>query len=44
MPPLPPAPNVLVIQLKFTVGRANVLSRLHMRYTSAAPSRDQLNS
>jgi len=40
----PPAPNVLVVQLKFTVGRANVLSCVHVRYTSAFPSRDQLNN
>jgi hypothetical protein len=43
MPPLPSVPNVLVIQLKFTVGRANVLSRVHVRYASAAPTREDLN-
>jgi hypothetical protein len=43
MPPLPSVPNVLVIQLKLTVGRANVLSRVHVRYASAAPSREDLN-
>jgi hypothetical protein len=42
MPPLPSVPNVLVIQLKFTVGRANVLSRVHVRYASAAPSREDV--
>jgi hypothetical protein len=43
MPPLPSVPNVLVIQLKFTVGNANVLSRVNVRYVSAAPRRDDLN-
>jgi hypothetical protein len=43
MPPLPSVPNVLVIQLKFTVGNANVLSRVHVNYASDAPSRDDLN-
>jgi hypothetical protein len=42
MPPLPSVPNVLIIQLKFTVGRANVLSRVHVRYASAPPSRTDL--
>ena len=44
MPPLPSVPNVLVIQLKFTVGNANVLSRVHVRNASASPSRDDLNA
>ena len=43
MPPLPSVPDVLVIQLKFTVGKANVLSRVHVSYASAVPSRDDLN-
>jgi len=43
MPPLPSVPHVLVIQLKFIVGNANVLSRGHVSYASAAPSRDDLN-
>jgi hypothetical protein len=42
MPPLPPTPNVLVMQLNFAVTRASVLSRVHVKYTSAAPSRDDL--
>jgi hypothetical protein len=43
MPPLPDIPNVLVVQLKFRVGNANVLSRVHLRYASAEPSRHDLN-
>jgi hypothetical protein len=43
MPPLPDIPNVLVVQLKFMVGNANVLSRVHLRYASDAPSRNDLS-
>ena len=42
MPPLPPVPNVLVIQMKFTVGNANVMSRVNVRYVSASPTRNDL--
>jgi hypothetical protein len=42
MPPLPPVPNVLVIQMKFTVGNANVISRVNVRYVSDAPTRNDL--
>jgi hypothetical protein len=42
MPPLPSVPDVLNIQLKFTVGRANVLFRVHLRYASSPPSRNDL--
>ncbi|MGO9788999.1 MAG: hypothetical protein ACLP8S_05555, partial [Solirubrobacteraceae bacterium] len=42
-PPLPDVPNVLAIELKFTVGHANVLSRVHVNYASAAPTRHILN-
>jgi hypothetical protein len=38
MPPLPDVPNVLAIELKFTVGHANVISRVHVNYASAAPT------
>jgi hypothetical protein len=43
MPPLPDVPNVLAIDLKFTVGNANVLSRVHVNYASAAPTSHTLN-
>jgi hypothetical protein len=43
MPPLPDIPNVLVVQLRFKVGNANVLSRVHLRYASPEPSRSDLN-
>jgi hypothetical protein len=43
MPPLPSVPNVLVIQLKFMVGNANVLSRVHVRCASGTPSRDEVS-
>ncbi|MGO9976201.1 MAG: hypothetical protein ACLP01_26040 [Solirubrobacteraceae bacterium] len=43
MPPLPDVPNVLSIELKLTVGDANVLSRVHVNYASAAPTRHILN-
>jgi hypothetical protein len=42
MPPLPDVPNVLAIELQATVGPANVLSRLQVRYASAAPTRQVL--
>ncbi len=43
MTPLPSIPDVLVIQLKFKVGNAKVLSRVHVRYAPGGPSRDDLN-
>ncbi|HEX3801237.1 MAG TPA: hypothetical protein VHV75_00195 [Solirubrobacteraceae bacterium] len=42
MPPLPPVPNVLAIQMKFTVGNANVISRVNVRYASDPPTRNDL--
>lgn len=44
MPPLPPVPNVLAIQMKFTVANANVISRVNVRYASAAPTRQDLTA
>jgi hypothetical protein len=44
MPPLPSAPHVLVIQMKFRLGSANVVSRIYMRYASDPPTRDDLTS
>jgi hypothetical protein len=43
MPPLRDVPNVLAIELKSTVGNANVLSGAHLNYASAAPTRHTLN-
>lgn len=44
MPSIPDVPNVLAIQLKLRVGNANVVSRVNVRYASAAPTRQQLMS
>lgn len=44
MPPLPPTPQVLAIQMKFTVGNANVVSRIYVRYGSDPPTRDDLTA
>ncbi len=43
MPPLPNVPNVLAIELRFTAGNANVISRVYVNYASAAPTRHILN-